>query len=367
MNKTFEVLLKTVRHLSPKPVRNRYRLVTIPLSHFSEKARWVLDLSPLDYYEETHVPAFHLSSTVLNLRLLPRVGNWGEDKLFEDSIHSRFDSPKEVKVKEATGVPKLVVPASDDGKNPMSVVPHGSSGIIRYLTCRFPEELGHLYPIGNKQLYTEVLELEALLDRDLASAAVHWSFGNLLLTGSKFDHLAESGDANQGSVDFFISQMSSVQGIPWIERTIFSATAKRLICPMMASANKVNRITRDEAEHKIHSIFAHLDEKYFSNADRKDSDYLLTSDKPTAADIALAALSVSFLLPAETGQLFGTLEDLEQQTHNAPGCLRIANLCKKLRAEFKSARFALRMYKEYRFTAEQYARNDLTVKFKTIV
>jgi glutathione S-transferase len=37
----------------------RPRLLTIPFSHFCEKARWALDHAKVDYVEEGHVPGFH--------------------------------------------------------------------------------------------------------------------------------------------------------------------------------------------------------------------------------------------------------------------------------------------------------------------
>ena len=42
---------------------NRLTLVTIPLSHFCEKARWALDLAGLRYEEEGHAPLMHLVGT----------------------------------------------------------------------------------------------------------------------------------------------------------------------------------------------------------------------------------------------------------------------------------------------------------------
>jgi glutathione S-transferase len=39
------------------------RLITIPISHYCEKVRWVLDLLQIPYIEEKHVPAFHRSAT----------------------------------------------------------------------------------------------------------------------------------------------------------------------------------------------------------------------------------------------------------------------------------------------------------------
>lgn len=36
-----------------------YRLITIPFSHYCEKARWALDRVGVDYVEEGHAPLFH--------------------------------------------------------------------------------------------------------------------------------------------------------------------------------------------------------------------------------------------------------------------------------------------------------------------
>lgn len=40
------------------------RLVTIPQSHYAEKARWALDLTGIAYVEQPHAPIFHLLATV---------------------------------------------------------------------------------------------------------------------------------------------------------------------------------------------------------------------------------------------------------------------------------------------------------------
>jgi glutathione S-transferase len=39
------------------------RLITIPISHFCEKARWVLDAAGIGYREEPHAPVAHLRAT----------------------------------------------------------------------------------------------------------------------------------------------------------------------------------------------------------------------------------------------------------------------------------------------------------------
>ena len=43
----------------------RLRLITVPISHFCEKARWGLDRLHLPYREEPHAPVFHYPFTLL--------------------------------------------------------------------------------------------------------------------------------------------------------------------------------------------------------------------------------------------------------------------------------------------------------------
>ncbi|KAJ2992657.1 hypothetical protein HDV02_002942 [Globomyces sp. JEL0801] len=42
------------------------KLITIPASHYCEKARWMLQLAGIPFEETGHAPAFHLMSTTLN-------------------------------------------------------------------------------------------------------------------------------------------------------------------------------------------------------------------------------------------------------------------------------------------------------------
>lgn len=42
------------------------KLLTIPFSHYCEKARWALDLSDLDYTEEGHLPIVHYAYNLKN-------------------------------------------------------------------------------------------------------------------------------------------------------------------------------------------------------------------------------------------------------------------------------------------------------------
>lgn len=44
------------------------RLITIPISHYVEKAKWALDRSGLSYREEGHVPGLHAMATLWHTR-----------------------------------------------------------------------------------------------------------------------------------------------------------------------------------------------------------------------------------------------------------------------------------------------------------
>jgi glutathione S-transferase len=39
--------------------QKQLRLITIPVSHYCEKARWALTKLKLPYVEEAHMPPFH--------------------------------------------------------------------------------------------------------------------------------------------------------------------------------------------------------------------------------------------------------------------------------------------------------------------
>ena len=82
MNRVLPAILKVLsfgRKRVLKSLENKSKVqalfTTIGFSHYSERARWALDHSPLHdkYVESRHVPAFHLSETLLLLSKLPRL------------------------------------------------------------------------------------------------------------------------------------------------------------------------------------------------------------------------------------------------------------------------------------------------------
>jgi glutathione S-transferase len=53
------LLLDDARRETYLMCMKRARLITVPLSHFCEKARWALDRAGIEYLEEGHIPGFH--------------------------------------------------------------------------------------------------------------------------------------------------------------------------------------------------------------------------------------------------------------------------------------------------------------------
>lgn len=112
------------------------RLVTIPVSHFCEKARWALDRAQIPYLEEGHAPMLHWRAT------LP--------------FHTRT-------------VPVLVT---------RGAVLRSSNEIVRWADARCLEGQ-HLYP-NDPGERREVEELEAHFDAKLGPATRRWAYSYVL-------------------------------------------------------------------------------------------------------------------------------------------------------------------------------------------
>ena len=335
------------------------------LSHFSEKARWALDRAGVDYYEECHSPAMHLSTTLKALRNVKRVTTWKtgkeNDMLFAELVRQRHDS-KGLNRKETTAVPKLIVPASymqehgialpsGGDADELFVVANGSSGILKFLSDVYPDTMGPLYPPGD--LGKKVMALEHMLDVDLGDAAAKWCFGNLLLTGPSF--LAETAsptddtNLNAKSLETFLACIYD-QDIPMVEQILFRLLGKRQLVPLMVRYNAVSSRDMSGAVAKIHEVFGLVDSLLPEHACGTSGRFLLGSSDLTAADVAFASLAVPVLLPPQTESLFGSLRLYDSFTtrDNAVGCSNIAALAKTLRKKYRSAQYALHIYENFR-------------------
>lgn len=141
--------LNVVKWFAPTgtPTRDTPVLVSIAFSHYCEKSRWALDISPQKYKEELHSPALHIATTLLQLAGWPRTKGWKDDARFETSVDSRSDETTRRR-KDKTGVPKLLV--LDKDTHMPAVLSHGSSGILKYLDDKYPAEMS-MYRQDNRQ------------------------------------------------------------------------------------------------------------------------------------------------------------------------------------------------------------------------
>jgi hypothetical protein len=260
--------LKICAATAPRPCTETPRLVTIGFSHYSEKARWALDISPLRYYESIHSPALHLSETNLSLAKLPRLKLW-EGDYFDRmrAAHSASIDPKTLRQKERNSVPKLVLPKSFLVTNNLTsavvgdssagaVVAEGSAGISMFLSKLYPSEMGHLYPAAICQ---QVIELESYLERTLGAYATAWGFGNILLVGSAYEPKGTNGESvNKESFKIFLKKsVVDNESIPFTEK-LLAVGFGRFFAPLMAASNNVTAESREMALLKIKEVSTQL-------------------------------------------------------------------------------------------------------------
>lgn len=62
-----------------------HRLITIPMSHYNERARWALDVAGIDYREQGYLPLFHFLPVMLH--------TIGRGTGTADRASSRFSTP----------------------------------------------------------------------------------------------------------------------------------------------------------------------------------------------------------------------------------------------------------------------------------
>lgn len=338
-------LLQVVQRLNPKVnYAIKPTLVSIGFSHFCERSRWMLDLSPLQYQEEMHAPAMHLSSTLLNLSKYPRfqpstshhTSNVMESLLSKDPT---ADS-KLIRRKEKTAVPKLVVSSTHFQKtianlsSSMHIVQDGSNGIAHFLQQTYGDELHYLYP---PQLTKEIVELETYITRELAPAVTTFLFGCMLLP-------TINGVDNTEASKFFLRKCIQ-SDISMIQKVILKLLGQSFIVPTMVKNNGISEENIHTAKEKILEVYAHIDQRYGGKG-KKDTVLLFDTERPTAADITLAAISFPIMLPPQTAKLFSSMEDIESL--RAVGAKEFLNVHKTVKEKSVSARNTLAVYERFR-------------------
>lgn len=118
------------------------KLITIPFSHFCEKARWALDRAGVSYVEEGHLPVFHYVATY-------RAGA------------------------------KRTVPVLVDG----TTIVRDSTDIIAWADSKRP---GSLIPFANAE---DVLAIEDDLDNHFGPHTRRWGYFHLLPVKEAIQHI----------------------------------------------------------------------------------------------------------------------------------------------------------------------------------
>ena len=172
---------------------NPLRLITIPISHYCEKARWALQRSGLPFHEERHLQLFHL---------------WYSYKA------GKSDS-----------VPILVTP---------NQVLTDSTDILKWIDTQVKEEL-RLYPT-DPAVKKEVEDFEDSLDEGFGSAGRQWMYTFLL---------------DQNSI---VHKYSEIHGVPKLELKILPIILP-LMKGLIRKDLELTLNTRAESQQAINEIF----------------------------------------------------------------------------------------------------------------
>lgn len=333
----WKTVLGTTNILGKKLDLSKPTLITIGFSHYSEKARWLMNLSPLEYHEDRHLPAFHLARTLsTEVDRLCRVQMPG----IKVDVNDKY-----AKRKERTSVPKLVLPtdflpaefsSQMQPSETACVIKDGSKGISRFLTYLYPNELGHLIPAD---IADKVLELEDVLERKLACAITQFAFGNFLLCDRN-----AFPDCNKKSLEVFLRNCQNVSIVPKVQRTLFALLGKSLIIPAMISGNNITAEGTARARKDIIACFEYIENVRNAHGCTEQSNFMFKTSQPTLVDISFAALVAPLLMPPEASNLFFDRNELENLRSIAPGCQQYLELSEFLLSKYAAARAVLRLY-----------------------
>jgi glutathione S-transferase len=276
------------RPVAPKKTKH-IRLITIGVSHYCEKVRWMLDMleqdatSPFYYDEDAHPPAFHALFTL------------------------------QASKNQASATPMVVFEEKDK-----EVVFYKSDAILR----RF---MPSLYP---KEIEKQVSDMESYLGQTLGSAVRCFAYYQCL------SDLPNYGPA-------LCSACAHKDAVSTVECILFKAMLDKGIDKGMMKAIEINQETAAASETAIRSIFAELSARLEDGREYLlDDDYSASKKSHgfTAADLTLASLAYHIVCPPEMS--FWTFDD-----KSSPPAL--VSLSKDM-AHTKAGMHVLKMYQKHR-------------------
>lgn len=223
------------------------RLITIPISHFCEKARWVLELGQIPYREEAHLQVFHYLPALL-----------------------------------AGGSYMVPVLTTDDG--PVT----GSSDIVGWADrhSRAAEPL-NLYP---EDIKDEVVELERGFDDVLGPHSRLWMYQQLLGTPE-------------------IAAKYGVTGIPCWQKALVGP-AFPLVARFIRTRFSIDDEQAQRSLKLAESQMDLAAERLQKATNGSGTGTFLCGDRFTAADLSFACMAVPLLMPAKYGVPLPPLDEL---------------------------------------------------------
>jgi glutathione S-transferase len=189
------------------------RFVTIPLSHYCERARWALDLAGISYREESHVPLFHRLAT-------SRAGG--------------------------RTVPVLVL-----GRE----VINDSAAIVRWVNQRVPQ-VG-LFPSNPEERQT-VIEYERFIEREIGPHVRRWAYGHLL---QEYQLLKPCFTRGAPMIERFLAPATVRLTLPLIRRAyrIDPARAQQSLRRARAALDEIGRRLTPNSRYLVGDHFSAAD------------------------------------------------------------------------------------------------------------
>lgn len=239
------------------------RLITIPISHYCEKARWALTRLPIPFVEEAHMPPFH------------RFATRGLAKPAATAALPGMSPLNRLVLKLVGGqtVPVLVTSTG---------ILRSSDEILQYVDSQSPPEL-KLYPTDPKARQ-QVDQLVETFDTVLAPAVRVWTYS------------------------YIMNQPHLVKPL-WCHRV---PGFERLAFPFVFSWMRINVIQMygisETSASDSHRILCQV----FDQVDQllADGRPFLTGDRFGAADLAFATLAAAVVSPAGYGVKLPELSQL---------------------------------------------------------
>jgi glutathione S-transferase len=279
--------------------QNPARLITIPVSHYCEKARWALIRAQIPFSEERHMPPFHRLAT-------QQVSNQFGSRVLTTT--ERNTSPLNRFVSRRIGGQTVPILVTATGILTSSVE------ILRWVDT-IASDQAKLYP-SNPEVRQRVEKLVTVFDSVLAPAVRQWVYFHILSQAQLVRPLW-------------------CQGVPWFERLLFPLVF-RWMGSNVFEMYKINAKSVVEAYERICETFKMVESLLI------DGRTYLVGEQFSAADLTFVTLAAAAVMPMGYGIALPELSQLPSQMSVDIQAFR----------ETRAGKFVLRLYEEHERTVQ---------------